>query len=117
MDELRQIYRQAMVPRIQELEAALSGLVQSAGGEREIRRVAHSLRGSGATYGCPAVSAAATAVEEAKPEMLARSTEQLLGVLRGVAGVGPAMGGGAPAAAMVSILVVDDDPEVRLLLR
>lgn len=118
MDELRQIYRQAMPARIHELEAALSELANARGdNEAVIRRTAHSLRGSGATYGFPEVSAAASAVEDADPAMLAHSTQQLLAVLRGVAHEGVSARADGPGSAAVRILAVDDDPEIQLLLR
>lgn len=118
MDELKQIYRQAMPARIRELEAALPELRSArADTESAIRRVAHSLRGSGATYGFPEVSAAASAVEEADPATLEHSTQQLLAVLRRVAHGDVTAGVDAPGGAAGRILAVDDDPEIQLLLR
>lgn len=108
MEELKQIYRQAVTGRIRELEAALAALDAAPAESCEsVRRVAHALRGSGGTYGFPAVSAAAAAVEEATPGQLVTETERLLAVLREVAG----------ARAVTRILAVDDDPEIQLLLR
>lgn len=103
MDDLKTIYRQALAGRIDALEAA-RGEADSA---TAVRRIAHSLRGSGGTYGFPEVSAAAGAVEEATDAELDARIDALLVTLRSVA-----RGGEARA---VHILIVDDDPEIRLL--
>lgn len=108
MEELKRIYRDAAAGRIRELEAALAGPpATQAEAAAAIRRIAHSLRGSGATYGFPEVTRAAAAAEDAAPAELTARTEALLQVLREVA---------APDGA-ARILAVDDDPEMQLLLR
>lgn len=107
MDELKRIYRHALTTRIQALEAALAALAsEPAEADASIRRVAHSLRGSGATYGFTEVTRAATAVEEAEPAQLEARVRQLLALLRDLAAQRDAQ----------RVLVVDDDPEIQLLL-
>lgn len=108
MDELKRIYRGAAAGRIRELEAALaSPRATQAAAAATIRRIAHSLRGSGATYGFPEVTRAAAAAEDAAEGELTVRTEALLRVLRAVAG----------EEGVVRILAVDDDPEMQLLIR
>ena len=108
MEELRRIYRDAVAGRVRELEAALAALpAMPAEAAAAIRRIAHSLRGSGATYGFPEVTRAAAAAEDAATAELTTRTRSLLNVLREVAA-----GDGA-----ARILAVDDDPEMQLLLR
>ena len=75
MSDLAEYYRQAMSGRVQELENALARHTDDpAGTAATIRRAAHSLRGSGGTYGFPEVSAAAGVVEDAADADLVRGT-------------------------------------------
>ena len=97
------IFREAAGRRIVALEAALESL--DAGSDEaadSLRRLAHSLRGSGASYGFPEVTEAAALVEDAAPDALAQAARDLLDVLRGVAVATPERSD--------VVLVVDDDP-------
>jgi chemotaxis protein histidine kinase CheA len=85
MDELRQIYRNALPPHIEVLEVARSAGYDDASA-RAVRRVAHTLRGSGGTYGFPDVSAAAAAVEDADTATFAAAVDDLIELLRATAG-------------------------------
>lgn len=109
MDELRQEYRRRLPERIQAIEAA-SGVIGAdrAASEAAIRRLAHNLKGSGATYGFPEISEAARAVEDASSPGLESALQRLLEVMRAVAA-------GADAHAH-GILIVDDDPAITRLL-
>lgn len=78
MDELWDYYRGRLNERVDELRA----LQPIETHDDAIRRVAHQLRGTGASYGFHAVSEAAGAVEDAAPEALAEALETLIGVLR-----------------------------------
>lgn len=109
MEDLKRRYREAVAGRVAALEAALAALASEPEEARSsIRRIAHSLRGSGATYGFPEVTAAAARVEDAADEALPADVEPLLAVLRGIAATEPGRR---------RVLVVDDDPEMQLLLR
>jgi CheY-like chemotaxis protein len=108
MTDLKTLYRQAIVGRVAELEAELSSMSSGSESEDALRRIAHSLRGSGATYGFPEVSEAAALVEDANANELQPLTRDLVRVLRAVIDGGP-----KPAR----VLLVDDDPEILLLLR
>lgn len=108
MEDLKRRYREAVAGRVAALETALAALQSEPEEARSsIRRVAHSLRGSGATYGFPEVTAAAAAVEDGTDDVLAGRVESLLSVLRGIAAAAPGR----------RVLVIDDDPEMQLLLR
>src|SRR5690606_15062846 len=84
VEELKTIYRNAVPGRIAELERALA-----AGDVTELRSIAHSLRGSGATYGFPTVTTAAAAVEDAPDDVITPRVHELIGVLREII-AGPA---------------------------
>jgi two-component system cell cycle response regulator len=104
MLELKNWYRERLSTRIAALEEARAGLQK---GDPEavdsVRRLAHSLRGSGATYGFPEITESARAVEEAEDKGLVECAEALIRTLRTVhAGVRPPR---------MSILVVEDDEE------
>jgi DNA-binding response OmpR family regulator len=86
MDDLTQVYRDALVGRIEALEVARGTRPEkTAESAAIIRRVAHSLRGSGGTFGFPEISRAAAAVEEAPDTQLDTALQDLLIVLRAVA--------------------------------
>ncbi|MDX1662050.1 MAG: response regulator [Gemmatimonadota bacterium] len=111
MEELKSWYREQLVARIDALEAASSALREDGAGEARgtIRRIAHSLRGSGGTYGFPRITEAAAEVEDAADHELASRLEDLLGVLREIATTGQ--------PDRLGILVIDDDPEIAQILR
>ncbi|MBW3660759.1 MAG: response regulator [Gemmatimonadetes bacterium] len=111
MEELKSWYREQLVARIDALEAASAALREEVAGEARgtIRRIAHSLRGSGGTYGFPRITEAAAQVEEAADHELPARLENLLGVLRDVATAGD--------PERLGLLVIDDDPEVAQVLR
>ena len=90
-----------------------------------MHRHAHSLKGSGLTYGFPDISDTASAVEEqieveSAPALLVQSVAQLLAAMRAAIAtkqeeksenpVAP------PAAKKPILLVVDDDPAIRDLI-
>jgi CheY-like chemotaxis protein len=106
-DDLRTLYRQALPARIAALEAACGADDGDA-----IRAIAHALRGSGATYGFPSVTAAAGAVESASADELMARTLDLIAVLRGVITDSE----DSEAVPAIRVLLVDDDPEIRLIV-
>jgi DNA-binding response OmpR family regulator len=86
MDDLTQVYRDALVGRIEALEVARGARAErTEESTATIRRVAHSLRGSGGTFGFPEISRAAAIVEEASDPQLDDALQELLIVLRAVA--------------------------------
>lgn len=99
-----------MSSQIQALEAARSAFVHhEAKSADSIRRMAHALRGSGATYGFPEITESAGKVEDAPDDRVAACLERLLVTLREVVA-----GGDVPKT---NVLVVDDDPAIGRLLK
>lgn len=84
MDHLKRHYRDSLTNRIAALEQHAQTLdrEEDVVAVAETRGLAHTLKGSGATYGFAAVSKAAAAVEEAPLEGLPEALEHLLTILR-----------------------------------
>ncbi|HEX2166518.1 MAG TPA: response regulator [Longimicrobiales bacterium] len=108
-DDLQTHYRQALPSRIAALEHA-----RDAGADSEILAIAHALRGSGATYGFPEVTAAAAALEAATSDELRMRTDHLIAALRAVVAGDSRPDEEAPPP--LRVLLVDDDPEIRLIV-
>jgi diguanylate cyclase (GGDEF)-like protein len=103
MDEMKRIYREALHARIEALGSA--GRLLDEGDEEaadSIRRLAHSLKGSGGTYGFPEISNVAAIVESASDDQLRKSLDELMTVLKEIAAGGQSLAFG--------ILVVEDEP-------
>jgi diguanylate cyclase (GGDEF)-like protein len=108
--DLKACYRQGLAARISALEACRKSLGQQAPDSiATIRRIAHTLHGSGGTYGFPEISAAARVAEEATLPALAESTDALLTVLRKVAS--------GTEAVRIGILIVEDDEDMARALQ
>lgn len=111
--ELESRYRESLREKRAVLERAEPGVRQ---GDKEalatVQRVAHVLHGSGATYGFPAISDAAAALEEAEAGEAPRCLDELIHEIVKVASGEDEDGSGEKSL----VLVVDDDPEARLLL-
>lgn len=109
-DELQVFYREVLISKIEALEAARKGVEEGHPEASDaIRRIARSLRSSGGAYGFPEISETAGRVEEADNPELLPSLDHLLETLEGVAS--------RLGAGKIGILVIEDDPEVILLLR
>jgi diguanylate cyclase (GGDEF)-like protein len=79
------MYRQSIPVAIEALNAALTSFEsQKKEGVESLRRIAHQLRGSGASYGFEAVSRAAEELELASEEEIREKVQQLVNVLRDV---------------------------------
>ena len=105
MNELRTWYRERLPARIAALESA-RGELERSGPEAvgSILRIAHTLRGSGGTYGFPEVTESARQVEEATSQSLPAALSGLLDTLRGVVE--------DLSDEPASILIIDDDAEL-----
>ncbi|MBW1877537.1 MAG: response regulator [Deltaproteobacteria bacterium] len=77
-EELRDRYLSGLPLHAKALADAVMKLPDS---DRSVRRLAHSLRGSGATYGYDAISAAAAEVEDGAPDDLPRAVGILVRIL------------------------------------
>jgi two-component system response regulator MtrA len=107
--KLRQAFRgivTASIPVIEDAIGKLGG--HQAGAADTLRRLAHQLRASGTSHGFPDVTAAATKLQQASADDVKRDAAALLDVLRGVIAAIPAQ--------VRTVLVVDDDPMVTMLL-
>jgi len=104
MMELKSWYRHRLPDRLAALEEVRAQLKDRAPESIEaVRRIAHSLRGSGATCGFPEISESAKLLEEADDRSLLGGVESLIGTLNSVCeGVG---------LEKTSILVVEDDED------
>jgi len=110
MEDLRRLYRQSLQPRIAALEGARAGIragqpeaLASAG------RIAHALRGSGATYGFPEITEAARRLEESDGPEAAAALDDLVAVLHRVAAGG--------TGESLWILLVEPDPDLARRLQ
>ena len=109
MEEFQKVYLQKMSSRIEALRAAGKGLTLNFDASAvSIRRLAHSLRGSGATYGFPKISELSAAVEDSSDDMLAESLAHLVDHLQELYDT--------TRTDRERILVVDDSDEIRLML-
>ena len=110
--DLREYYLRALPGRIEAIESSLRAAATDAEARANVRRIAHSLKGSGASYGFPKITEAAGAAEAADDAALADRMAVLLDVMR------EAIGSGAAAKPeRRRILIVDDDPDVVFLIR
>ncbi len=110
MSDLRSWYRAHLAGPLAELEEARRALAGGSPRATEaIRRLAHSLHGSGGTYGFPEISDAAVAVEEAADGDLPAPLSTLIETVRQTVAVGD--------NEVPSVLIVDDDPILTHLIR
>jgi DNA-binding response OmpR family regulator len=107
MDELQQFFRDSVVDQIRALEPLVGPV--AAGDPASIalaRRIAHSLKGAGASYGYPEISEAASQLEKAENDDLSGAVSELC----------IALGAVTSSASRKLVLVVDDDPLITRLL-
>ncbi len=111
IDELKSWYRGGLITPINALRIAQREISHNGDAIDSIRRIAHTLRGSGGTYGFPEISEAAMRLEDASPEDIQAALIRLLRTLEEVASR-PDMEDKS------GILVIDDDSYISdLLLR
>ncbi len=109
MEEFQKVYIQKMGSRIEALLAAQQRLnANFEESATSIRRLAHTLRGSGATYGFPEISKLAAAAEDAGDVELPKTLAQLIEHLQSLYD--------DHRPDRERILVVDDSEEIRLML-
>lgn len=110
MDDLKRLYREALVARIDALEVARQALLaEEPEVEDSIQRLAHTLKGSGGTYGFPEITEAAAALEAAEADQTMPLLDTLLGILREVASGGEERKFG--------LLIIEDDPATSRILQ
>ncbi|MDP8242713.1 MAG: response regulator [Candidatus Hinthialibacter antarcticus] len=108
-DQLRAEYVEKIDGLVQALETASHSFrTGDPGAENSIRRIAHMLRGSGATYGFPEITQTAQIVEESAESDLVEALDALLTVLRQTSHT---------PDDNTSILIIDDDASSADLLK
>ncbi|MES2605264.1 MAG: response regulator [Pseudomonadota bacterium] len=111
-DELQQKYLGSLTERIEELTALARSVQQGdQTAEIKLRNIAHSLHGSGSTFGFPQITEAARNAEQAVPAGLLPKVAELIAVLRQV------ISAGAQGGNVTDILIVDDDMDFAGLLK
>jgi len=109
MSELREFYLASLGSPIEALMVAADALEGGDIDARDsIRRVAHQLKGSGASYGFPEVTDRSIDVLDALPLDIVEVTRSLIAFLNELAG--------GAGHGVETILVVDDDPTIQMLL-
>ncbi len=108
MDDLKAYYRGSLKNRIETLEAVKQALGDDEEARESIRRIARSLKGTGASYGFLEISRAAEALLKAPRNSLPEATEALIETMRRVASAAP-----EDAA---TLLIVEDELETLGLL-
>ncbi len=109
MAELQALYRQGLATRIDALETAKKELHQSPQSIDSIRRIAHTLRGSGASYGFPEITESAAALEDAVGSDIVPCLDALLDKLREVASDGD--------TGRYTILIIEDNTDISQLIQ
>ncbi|MCH7886469.1 MAG: response regulator [Candidatus Marinimicrobia bacterium] len=109
MDELKSAYIQSLSARVKTLLATIKEMDILGEVAREaIRRISHSLSGSGGTYGFPEISEAAAIVEESSESNIAKSLEALIQILKRIIS--------EHQTSPTKILLIDDDPDIQLIV-
>lgn len=106
MDPLDEFFRQAVGGLIEQLETATTTFVAT-GDDQELRRLCHSIKGSGGSFGFPIVSVLAASAERAPESELRDAVAMLVAELGTITSVG----------SRKKLLVVDDDPLISRLLQ
>lgn len=110
MEDLKKWYRAGLATRIEALKSAQREMDSGSETIESVRRIAHTLRGSGATYGFPQISESAAALEDAVPAAFGSALAKLLATIKEVCA--------APEAEdKAGILLIDDDSLITDLLR
>jgi DNA-binding response OmpR family regulator len=110
LEELKAQYRQSLPDKITAIKLLLHELREGKGEAADkLRMLAHSLHGSGTTFGFPEVSRAAKQVEHADDSTLLKTLLELIRVLFDATK-------GANIPAKPAILIIDDDNDITYLL-
>ena len=110
LEELKEQYRQSLPDKISAIKALLQDIRagKAEAGER-LRLIAHTLHGSGSTFGYPEISLAARAVEHATPAELLKELANLIRSLVAAAY-------NDKVVTRPAILIIDDDVAISRLL-
>ncbi len=109
-EELKAQYQQTLPEKISTIKILLQDIrAGKADTSERLRHIAHTLHGSGSTFGYPEISTAAKAVEHAAPDELLKQLANLIRVLMAAAQ------SDLPVA-RPAILIIDDDTDITRLL-
>lgn len=112
-EELQKKYLASLPERVEELKTSGRLLQQgNAVAEQTLRTLAHSLHGSGATFGFPQISDSARAAEHAATEQLPQKIVDLVQVIQQIITAAPGQ-----AAGLIDILIIDDDTALAASLQ
>lgn len=104
--DLHDFFREAVARQLSRLEELVDRVETDEGAEFEARRLAHNLKGSGATYGFPEVTERATGAVDAPTETFGTRLHDLIRALSAV----------SRSPEPFHILVIDDDELITRLL-
>lgn len=112
LEELKEQYRLSLPDKVKTIRSLLNDLrAGNTEAQASLRLLAHSLHGSGTTFGYPEISAAARAVEHADADSLLQQLANLVRVLL------EASREPAQAAAATQILIIEDDADISNLIK
>lgn len=112
LEELKEQYRLSLPEKVKTIRALLSEFrAGKAEAQANLRLLAHSLHGSGTTFGYPQISETARKVEHANAETILQELASLVRVLL------EASRETAAASAQKHILIIEDDPDISNLLK
>ena len=107
MDELQQFFRDSVIDQLRALDAIAPAIARGdAAAVQRARTIAHSLKGSGASYGFPEVSEAAARVDGVGDDRIGPVITALRATLGSI----------TSSSSRQLVLVVDDDPLITRLL-
>jgi HPt (histidine-containing phosphotransfer) domain-containing protein len=113
LEELKEQYRLSLPEKVKTIRSLLNNLrAGDPEAQASLRLLAHSLHGSGTTFGYPAISAAAKAVEHANNETILHELASLLRVLL-EASRDPAPG----QQKHTHVLIIEDDGDISNLMK
>lgn len=112
LEELKAQYHLSLAEKIRHIKALLQEMREGKPDAiDQLRIVAHSLHGSGTTFGFPEITEAARKVEHADNDQLLAQLAALIRVLLEVSARGPA------APRQRKILIIEDDSDISNLLK
>lgn len=113
LEELKEQYRLSLPEKVKTIRSLLNNLrAGDSEAQASLRLLAHSLHGSGTTFGYPGISAAARAVEHATAETILHELATLVRVLL-EASRDPAPG----QQKHTHILIIEDDADISNLMK
>lgn len=111
MEELMEFYRESLGARLEAIQFAKKNLTKKRIESIEsIKRIAHSLKGSGTTYGFPEITGTAAALEKARGRQFSLRLNELIRIIQFVIK-------DTPREKVAQILIVDDDHQMTHLLK